>query len=476
MKFRFVLTALFVGCSALGLPLTAPAQSIYDAENGRSVPESAAQIQLSFAPLVKETAPAVVNIFTRAEITRSPLGVLGDEFFNSPFGSQSEKVQTALGSGVILTAEGLVVTNDHVIRDGTEIEVELTDGREFNAEVLFTDRAADLALLQIDPGEGSLPSLQLGNSDNVEIGDLVLAIGNPFGVGQTTTMGIVSALARTGTGVTEVGSFIQTDAAINPGNSGGALVDMKGQVIGINTAIFSSSGASAGIGFAIPANFVANTVRALEEGGGTVVRPWLGVTGETVTERMAKVLKLDNRGGFLVDEVYEPSPSFDAGLQTGDVILGLGGTDINDRDEIRYLVAASRVGEELPLQIFRDGDVIELALLMAAPPEVPPRNPTQLVEPSPLEGATVINLSPAASQELDMPGSWTGVVISEAPRGSTASRQGFAVGDVIRSINRETIDTVEDLEEVLAAANSPRWSFLIERGGRAITIRIVYRS
>ncbi|MGB0746233.1 MAG: trypsin-like peptidase domain-containing protein, partial [Alphaproteobacteria bacterium] len=291
MNFRFVLTALFVGGSAVGLPLTAPAQSIYDAENGRAVPESAAQIQLSFAPLVKETAPAVVNIFTRAEITRSPLGVLGDEFFNSPFGSQSEKVQTALGSGVILTAEGLVVTNDHVIRDGTEIEVELTDGREFNAEVLFTDRAADLALLQIDPGEGTLPSLQLGNSDNVEIGDLVLAIGNPFGVGQTTTMGIVSALARTGTGVTEVGSFIQTDAAINPGNSGGALIDMKGQVIGINTAIFSSSGASAGIGFAIPANFVANTVRALEEGGGTVVRPWLGVTGETVTERMAKVLK-----------------------------------------------------------------------------------------------------------------------------------------------------------------------------------------
>lgn len=476
MKFRFVLTALFVGCSALGLPLTAPAQGIYDAENGRSVPVSAAQIQLSFAPLVKETAPAVVNIFTRAEITRSPLGVLGDEFFNSPFGSQSEKVQTALGSGVILTAEGLVVTNDHVIRDGTEIEVELTDGREFNAEVLFTDRAADLALLRIDPGEGTLPSLQLGNSDNVEIGDLVLAIGNPFGVGQTTTMGIVSALARTGTGVTEVGSFIQTDAAINPGNSGGALVDMKGQVIGINTAIFSSSGASAGIGFAIPANFVANTVRALEEGGGTVVRPWLGVTGETVTERMAKVLKLDNRGGFLVDEVYEPSPSFDAGLQTGDVILGLGGTEINDRDEIRYLVAASRVGEELPLQIFRDGEVIDLTLLMGAPPEVPPRNPTLLVEPSPLEGAMVINLSPAASQELDMPGSWTGVVISEAPRGSTASRQGFAVGDVIRSINRETIDNVEDLEEVLATANSPRWSFLIERGGRAITIRIVYRS
>ncbi len=481
MKLRLVVATLI---TALGLVTLQPAalaqtsqQSAGSVAAGRTVPDSAVQIQLSFAPLVRATAPAVVNIFTRAEIARSPMALFGDEFFNAPFGGgQTEKIETALGSGVILSSEGLVVTNYHVIRDGTEVEVELTDGREFNAEVLFTDSAADLALLQVDPGDGSLPFLRFGDSDSVEIGDLVLAIGNPFGVGQTTTMGIVSALARTGTGVTEVGSFIQTDAAINPGNSGGALIDMNGDVIGINTAIFSGSGTSAGVGFAIPANFVANTVRALEEGGGTVIRPWLGVTGETVTERMARVLKLDDQGGFLIDDVYEPSPAFSAGLQTGDVILGLDGETINNFDEMRYAIAASRVGEVMKTRILRDGAVREVTLQLDAPPEVPPRNPTLLAEPSPLEGATVVNLSPAAAQDLDMPGNWTGVVISEAPRGSTASRQGFAVGDIIRTVNRVSVETVEDIEDVLASANSPRWSFTIERGGRAITIRIVFRS
>ena len=360
MNFRFVLTALFVGCSALGLPLTAPAQSIYDAENGRSVPESAAQIQLSFAPLVKETAPAVVNIFTRAEITRSPLGVLGDEFFNSPFGSQSEKVQTALGSGVILTAEGLVVTNDHVIRDGTEIEVELTDGREFNAEVLFTDRAADLALLQIDPGEGTLPSLQLGNSDNVEIGDLVLAIGNPFGVGQTTTMGIVSALARTGTGVTEVGSFIQTDAAINPGNSGGALIDMKGQVIGINTAIVSRSGGSIGIGFAIPINEAKAIIQQLKTEKRVIGKPALGVSLTQPGQSFRNYLNLGNEPGVLVRFVVPGSAAEEAGIQQNDFITKANGEVIEEPEDLIAQVQETGVGNKMELEIIRNGKRITI--------------------------------------------------------------------------------------------------------------------
>ena len=254
-------------CLVLGLGLSFTG-SVQAQNAERAVPASAVQIQLSFAPLVKQSAPAVVNIFTRAEVSRSPLGGFGDDLFGSPFSRQTEKVQTALGSGVIVSTDGLVVTNYHVISEGTEVEVVLSDKREFVAEVLFTDSASDLALLQIDPEGDDLPILNLGDSDGVEIGDLVLAIGNPFGVGQTTTMGIVSALARTDVGITEVGSFIQTDASINPGNSGGALVDMNGNLIGINTAIYSQSGSSAGIGFAIPANFVANTLRALENGGG----------------------------------------------------------------------------------------------------------------------------------------------------------------------------------------------------------------
>ena len=460
-------------CLALGLSLSFA--GLTHAQNAeRAVPASAVQIQLSFAPLVKQSAPAVVNIFTRAEVSRSPLGGFGEDLLGSPFSRQTEKVQTALGSGVIVSADGLVVTNYHVISEGTEVEVVLSDKREFVAEVLFTDSASDLALLQIDPEGDDLPILNLGDSDGVEIGDLVLAIGNPFGVGQTTTMGIVSALARTDVGITEVGSFIQTDASINPGNSGGALVDMNGNLIGINTAIYSQSGSSAGIGFAIPANFVANTLRALENGGGKVVRPWLGITGEDVTQQMANILDLDGNGGFLVNDVYDPSPAFDAGIQTGDVILSLDSAEILSTAEMRYAIASSLVGDTMVAQVYREGDIIDIVLNLSAPPEVPAREETQLTGRHPLQGASVINLSPAVSQELDLPGKWTGVVISEVPSGSIAARQGFKAGDVIRSANREIIETVEDLELALEEARSRRWSFILDRGGRTVTYRLVY--
>ena len=459
----------------LTLGLTFVTASTVGAQSSdRAVPASAVQIQLSFAPLVKQSAPAVVNIFTRAEVSRSPLGGFDDEIFGSPFSRQTEKVQTALGSGVIVSTDGLVVTNYHVISEGTEVEVVLTDKREFVAEVIYTDSASDLALLQINPEGDDLPTLSLGDSDGVEVGDLVLAIGNPFGVGQTTTMGIVSALARTGVGITEVGSFIQTDASINPGNSGGALIDMNGNLIGINTAIYSQSGSSAGIGFAIPANFVANTLRALEKGGGTVVRPWLGITGEDVTRQMANILKLDENGGFLVNDVYDPSPAFAAGLETGDVILSLNSAEILSTAEMRYAIANSLVGDEMIARVYREGEIIEIVLNLTAPPEVPAREETQLTGRHPLQGASVINLSPAVSQELDLPGKWTGVVISDVPSGSIAARQGFRAGDVIRSANREIIETVADLEVVLEEARSRRWSFILDRAGRTVTYRLVY--
>ena len=460
-------------CWALGF-LAWSAVPVNAQNTDRAVPASAVQIQLSFAPLVKQSAPAVVNIFTRAEVSRSPLGGFGDDMFGSPFSRQTEKVQTALGSGVIVSNEGLVVTNYHVISEGTEVEVVLTDKREFAAEVIFTDSASDLALLTIDPEGDDLPTLSLGDSDGLEVGDLVLAIGNPFGVGQTTTMGIVSALARTGVGITEVGSFIQTDASINPGNSGGALVDMNGNLIGINTAIYSRSGSSAGIGFAIPANFVANTLRALENGGGTVVRPWLGIKGEDVTRQMANILKLEGSGGFLVDDVYDPSPAFEAGIQTGDVILSLNSAEILSSAEMRYAVANSLVGDTMIARVFRQDEILDIVLNLTAPPEVPAREETQLTGRHPLQGASVINLSPAVSQELDLPGKWTGVVISEVPSGSIAARQGFREGDVIRSANREVIKTVVELEEVLAAARSRRWSFILDRAGRTVTYRLAY--
>ena len=280
--------------------------------------------------------------------------------------------------------------------------------------------------------------------------------------------------ARTGVGITEVGSFIQTDASINPGNSGGALVDMNGNLIGINTAIYSRSGSSAGIGFAIPANFVANTLRALENGGGTVVRPWLGIKGEDVTRQMANILKLEGSGGFLVDDVYDPSPAFEAGIQTGDVILSLNSAEILSSAEMRYAVANSLVGDTMIARVFRQDEILDIVLNLTAPPEVPAREETQLTGRHPLQGASVINLSPAVSQELDLHGKWTGVVISEVPSGSIAARQGFREGDVIRSANREVIKTVVELEEVLAAARSRRWSFILDRAGRTVTYRLAY--
>ena len=258
------------------------------------VPSSRAEIQLSFAPLVKQVAPAVVNIYTHTVVTQQqPLSPLfndpffrqffGDDFFGKPV----ERDQNALGSGVLVRADGLVVTNVHVIKGAQEIKVVLSDGREFTAKPVTVDDQTDIALLKIDPAGAELPVLELADSDALEVGDLVLAIGNPFGVGQTVTSGIISALARTQRGINDYGFFIQTDAAINPGNSGGALVTLDGRLAGINTAIVTRTGGSVGIGFAIPANMV-RTVIAAVDNGGQVVRPWIGATGQPVTAELAE--------------------------------------------------------------------------------------------------------------------------------------------------------------------------------------------
>src|SRR5262245_6196072 len=225
----------------------------------KTVPENETQIELSFAPVVRETSPAVVNVYAERRTTQNQMGLFNDPFFRRFFGGDGSmnaprnRIQNSLGSGVIVDPRGIVVTNNHVIEGGTEIRIVLADRREFEAKLMLADKRTDLAVLKIDAGDEELPALGFGDSDDLDVGDLVLAIGNPFGVGQTVTSGIVSALARTQLGITDYQFFIQTDAAINPGNSGGALVDMKGRLIGINTAIFSRSGGSQGIGFAIPA-------------------------------------------------------------------------------------------------------------------------------------------------------------------------------------------------------------------------------
>ncbi|MGH7088404.1 MAG: trypsin-like peptidase domain-containing protein, partial [Stellaceae bacterium] len=286
-------------------------------------PPTREAIRLSFAPIVKVAAPAVVNVYSRRVVRQQPLfdDPVFRQFFgdNSPFGRARERVQSSLGSGVIVDPSGLIVTNDHVVKEAQQIRVVLSDRREFEAKVLLADARADLAVLKIDPHGAALPALALGDSDRLEVGDLVLAIGDPFGVGQTVTSGIVSALARSA-GVSDFRSFIQTDAAINPGNSGGALVDLDGRLVGINTAIFSQSGGSIGIGFAIPAAMLRPMLQAALHGG-RIVRPWLGASGQPVTAEIAPTLGLAHPEGVLVKDVAADSPAAKAGLHIGDVIL-----------------------------------------------------------------------------------------------------------------------------------------------------------
>ena len=290
----------------------------------RRVPLGEAEVQLSFAPLVERTAPSVVNVYAARTVRqRSPFA--GDPFFEQFFGNQFSgppRVQSSLGSGVIVDETGLVVTNNHVISGADEIRVALADGREFDSKVMLRDERSDLAVVRLDTDE-TFPALPFGNSDELLTGDLVLAIGNPFGVGQTITSGIVSALARTRVGVADFGFFIQTDAAINPGNSGGALIDMQGRLVGINTAIFSRSGGSNGIGFAIPSNMVAAVVRQAQGGSDAFERPWLGASFQPVTPQIAESLGLDRPRGALVRDVDEEGPSAEAGLRAGDVVLAI---------------------------------------------------------------------------------------------------------------------------------------------------------
>jgi Do/DeqQ family serine protease len=440
----------------------------------RTPPTGRAPIQLSFAPVVKRAAPAVVNVYSRRVVqTRSPFfdDPMFRRFFGdqSPFGLPRQRVQQSLGSGVILDAHGLIVTNRHVIQAAEEITVVLSDRREFEAKLLISDEHADLAVLKIDAHDESLPVLELGDSDQIEVGDLVLAIGNPFGVGQTVTSGIVSALARTGIG-SDVSSFIQTDAAINPGNSGGALVDLSGKLVGINTAIFSQSGGSVGIGFAIPAVLVRTVLQAATTGA-PIRRPWLGATGQEVTTEIAANLGLPHPGGVLVNTVAANGPAASAGIKAGDVILAIEGHDLSDPEELRFRVATLPLDKPAQLVVWHSGQRDNMAVTLNAPPETPPRQITPLAATSPLGGAVVANLNPAQADELGLDTTLHGVVVTEVKENTLAERLGLQNGDIIASLNRRPIDSVTQLRDGLAAASGP-WTFGIRRGGQLFSVTV----
>ncbi|MCE7028371.1 DegQ family serine endoprotease [Jiella avicenniae] len=442
---------------------------IAEAESSDRIPSSAAEIKLSFAPLVKTTAPAVVNVYAARKVAarRSPFA--DDPFFGQFFGNRFDnppRMEQSLGSGVIVDPSGLVVTNNHVVEDADEVKVAFADGREFDTKVVSKDATVDLAVLKID-GDGPFATIPIADSDDLQTGDLVLAIGNPFGIGQTVTNGIVSALARNHIGVNDFGFFIQTDAAINPGNSGGALIDMSGRLVGVNTAIFSRSGGSNGIGFAIPSNMVSTFVRAAENGG-RYERPFIGADFAPVTADIAEALGLPRPTGALVRSVYPDGPAAKVGLKVGDVVMKADGKEVATPDALNYRFATRGIGQNVELAVLSADETEDLTLPLEQAPETPPRDERAIDGRNPFAGATVYNLSPRVAGEFQLPQDATGVVVAKVAPRSLAARFGLQPGDILLEVNGESVETTESLVAI-AGEDYRGWQFDIERGGRRLT-------
>ncbi len=452
--------AIFVLAAAL--PQGAPAQE-------RQVPTSMGQLALSFAPVVKRVAPAVVNVYA-ARVVENQNPLMTDPFFRQFFGGgvPREMVQRSLGSGVIVDPVGLVVTNFHVIEGASQVKVALADKREFDADIVLKDQRSDLAVLRIKGARERFPTLEFANSDELQVGDVVLAIGDPFGVGQTVTHGIVSAVARTQVGISDYQFFIQTDAAINPGNSGGPLVDMNGRMVGINSAIYSRSGGSQGIGFAIPANMVGVVVSSAQGGSGAVKRPWLGAKLQEVTPEIADSLGLKRPSGALVASVVAGGPASRAGIKTGDLITSVDGTPVDDPNAFDYRFATKPLGGVAQVGLIRQGKELAVQVALQSLPETP-REEIQIRGRSPFLGATVANLSPALADELRLDTQTQGVVITAIAEGSTAQSIGFQKGDLVVSVNNQKIAKPADLERIVTAGGR-QWRITIMRGGQQISV------
>lgn len=432
----------------------------------RRVPADAAAMKQSFSPVVKKAAPAVVNVASRRVVQRR-VDPFWDFFMGG--GGGGSQVQGSLGSGAIVRADGVIITNHHNIDGMSDITVQLADRREFPAVVLLDDPRADLAVLKIDTKGEKLPVMAIDDQEQLEVGDLVLALGNPFGVGQTVTNGIVSALARTDVGEANFGSYIQTDAAINPGNSGGPLVDMDGDLVGINTFIISRSGSSSGVGFAIPARVVRQVVGAALGGGHSIVRPWLGVKGQAVNGEIAKSLGMTTPRGVLVAQVYPGSSADRAGLKEGDVILSIDGQPVNDEGGGAFAIGTHKLGDRVPMQIRRGDREQTITVRAEAAPETPPRDERTLSGNNPFNGATVLNLSPAVAQDLGVdPFAGRGALVSKIGPGYAGNW--MRPGDFVRSVNGRQINTVADLASAIVG-RAAGWNVTIERGGQLIQAR-----
>ena len=460
-----VLVAVVLVLVALVLVIVSPLYGTASAQNfwEKAVPETQAQIELSYAPLVKDVSPAVVNVYTKKTVQRG--NSMQEFMFGRRFGGP--RTQSSLGSGVIVGSEGFVVTNNHVIDGADEIVIVLADRREYPAELILADERTDLAVLRVDAEGNELPTLDYADTRAVEVGDLVLAVGNPIGVGQTVTTGIISATARTDVGVSDYAFFLQTDAAVNPGNSGGALVNTRGELVGINTAIFSRSGGSNGIGFAIPSEMVRRVVDAAVNEG-TIVRPWLGLKGQSVTFDIAKAQGLDRPLGVIVSEVYEAGPADEAGLRRGDLVLTIDGREVFDERGLKFLAATKSPGEDVTLEVLRGGDEETLDVRLAAPPGASEAERVLLDGRHPFAGVEVVELSPRLAEEIGYEDSFaSGVLVTRMSRRAYRMRI-VQPRDIITSIDGEPIETLDDLNRALDR-DPGRWDIEIERNGRKIS-------
>lgn len=448
------LAALFLSAAgSFGLATSALAQPM---------PSSRTDIPYTYAPLVKKVSPTVVNIYTTTT-ARIPQRLISP-FQRAP--QDGQRVQNSLGSGVIVKDDGLIVTNAHVVKGADEIRVVLHDRREFDAKLVAQDERYDLALLRIEADGAKFPAVELRDSDSVEVGDIVVAIGNPFGLNQTVTQGIISAVARSAGGVNDSSFFLQTDAAINPGNSGGALIALDGRLIGINTAIYSQTGGSIGIGFATPSNIVARLV-AVADTGGRIVRPWLGISMQRVTPDLAQGLNLPRPAGLVVKEVYPDGPGELAGFKRNDVIISMRDQPIDDEAGLRFRLATLSVGTKVPVKVVRAGKEVTLTVPLAAPPEKPARDKSVLEGRIPLTGATVMNMSPAVAEEMGLVEYRTGVVVSQVQPGSYAARF-LRPGDMVTAVNNQPVKSVAELKAGIAGGMQ---SVSISREGLVSTIQ-----
>ena len=480
MKKTWIYVLAAVACAGALAPSLLRSTSLTWAQERLPSPEkvpppSRAAVQYSYAPIVRKVAPAVVNVYvrTRVQTFNSPFAKdpWFQQFFGNALGQPTERVMNSLGSGVIINPEGLIVTNNHVVkaRGATEIRVALSDKREYDAKLIAQDEKADIAVLKIEGGDGKFPYLQFDDSDSLEVGDLVLAIGNPFGVGQTVTSGIVSALSRSEVAESDSQVFIQTDAAINPGNSGGALVDMAGRLVGINTMIYSQSGGSVGIGFAIPSNLVRVYAESALNGR-KVERPWMGAKLEAMTHDIAEGLGLSRITGAVVTRLYDKGPAASAGLKEGDVITHVDGVEVADARAVYYRLTTKGIGQTARLTAIRKGQPVDISLPLIGAPKPGSNDARNISGNNPLDGARLSNILPSIADELGIDDT-QGVAVTSVRSGSAAQTLGFQPGDIIVAIEGKKIDSVTDAEKLLSERQR-LWQISVKRGSRVVQLQV----